>query len=128
MEEVMEFLNKAGVYYIASVDSDGKPHLRPFGSRIIFNGKFYISMSFPKNVYYQVMDNPYVELCVMGENREWIRVAAKAVPTLDIDERSQIFEAMGRPGGVNVDSAMTFELTEVTATIYTGNNSRTINW
>ena len=129
MEEVMQFLTDAGGYYIASVDSEGKPHVRPFGSRYLVDGKFYISMSFPKNVYDQVMANPYVEIATMGKDRSWLRIAAKAVPVLDLEARKKILEASPGGGGPrNPETQMLFELTEVTATINQGQNQKVINW
>jgi len=128
MDEVMQFLNDAGVYYISSVDSEGKPHSRPFGSRHIYDGKFYIFMSFPKAVYDQVMANPYVELVTMGKERSWIRIAAKAVPELDVDRRAEIFASRVGVRPANPAEQMAFELTEVTATIYEGETQKVITW
>ena len=129
MDEVMKFLNDAGVYYISSVGSDGKPHARPFGSRVIYEGKFYIIMGFPKAVYDQVMANPYVELVTMGQERNWIRIAAKAVPVLDEAKRAEIFASRVGVRPFNPAEQMAFELTEVTATIHTGGEElQVITW
>jgi len=32
-QEVFAFLTQAGLYHIATVDKDGKPHARPFGPK-----------------------------------------------------------------------------------------------
>ena len=128
MEEVLQFLSEAGVYYIASVDSEGKPHLRPFGSRAIVDGKFYIFMSFPKAVYTQIMENRYIEMATMGKDRSWIRIAAKAVPEENLEKREKILKSYGGPRARNVETMMAFELTEVTATFYKGDEQRTITW
>ena len=42
MNEVYEFLKKCGTYYLATVDSDGQPRNRPFGTINLFEGKLYI--------------------------------------------------------------------------------------
>ena len=128
MDEVMQFLNDAGVYYISSVGSDGKPHSRPFGSRMIYDGKFYISMGFPKAVYDQVMANPYVELVTMGKDRSWIRIAATAEPELDVEKRAEIFASRVGARPVNPEEQMAFALTEATATIYRGEDQQVITW
>ena len=128
MNEVMQFLNEAGVYYIASVDSEQKPHARPFGSRIIYNDKFYIMMGFPKAVYDQVMANPFVELVTMGEGRNWIRIAAKAVAELDVAKRAEILASRVGARPADPETSMVFELTDVTATIYAGEDQKTITW
>ena len=41
MQEVYEFLKKAGTYYLATVEGD-QPRVRPFGTVNIFDGKLYI--------------------------------------------------------------------------------------
>ncbi|MCL2632842.1 MAG: pyridoxamine 5'-phosphate oxidase family protein [Coriobacteriia bacterium] len=128
MNEVMQFLNDAGVYYIASVDADGKPHARPFGSRIIYQDKFYIFMGFPKAVYDQVMANPYVQLVTMGKDRAWIRISATATPVLDVDKRTEILDSRVGARPANAAESMVFELTEVTAIIYGGEEQTVITW
>jgi uncharacterized pyridoxamine 5'-phosphate oxidase family protein len=128
MEEVMQFLNEAGVYYISSVGSDGKPHSRPFGSRMIFEGNFYIATGIQKAVCKQISAYPYVELVTMGKDRAWIRIAAKALPVEDIETRKRIFAGMNSPRPFLAEEQMAFALTEVTATIYEGENQRTITW
>jgi uncharacterized pyridoxamine 5'-phosphate oxidase family protein len=128
MEEVLQYLNDAGVYYIATVDHEGKPHVRPFGFRAIVDGKFYIFMNFPKPVYTQVMENKYVELAAMGKDRLWIRIAAKAEPEERLEMREKILQASGAPPRLKAETEMVFELTEATATIYTGEDKRIITW
>ena len=49
MEKVYEFLKNAGVYYIATVDGD-QPHVRPFGTINIFEGKLYVQTGKSKDV------------------------------------------------------------------------------
>jgi uncharacterized pyridoxamine 5'-phosphate oxidase family protein len=128
MEEVLQYLNDAGVYYIATVDGEGKPHVRPFGSRAIFEGKFYIFMSFPKPVHTQVMENGYVELAAMGKDQSWIRIAAKAVPEERLEMRERILKAAGVPPHIKAETEMVFALTEATAAIYRGGDKRIIAW
>lgn len=41
MEKVVEFLKKAGTYYLATVEGD-QPRVRPFGTAHVFEGKLYI--------------------------------------------------------------------------------------
>ena len=38
MQEVYDFLKKAGTYYLATVEGD-QPRVRPFGTVNIFDGK-----------------------------------------------------------------------------------------
>ena len=38
MQRAYDFLKKAGTYYLATTDGD-QPHVRPFGTANIFEGK-----------------------------------------------------------------------------------------
>ncbi len=42
IERTNEFLKNAKTYYLASVDENGKPYVRPFGISETFEGKLYI--------------------------------------------------------------------------------------
>lgn len=53
MEEVLQFLKDAGVWYLAT-DEDGQPHVRPFGSQMIYNGKLYFQTGLKKEVAKQL--------------------------------------------------------------------------
>ena len=57
MQEVYEFLKKAGTYYLATVDGD-QPRVRPFGTVNIFDGKLYIQTG-------QVKDVPAAEFAAL---------------------------------------------------------------
>jgi uncharacterized pyridoxamine 5'-phosphate oxidase family protein len=77
MREVYDFLKKAGVYYLATVEGD-QPRVRPFGTVDIFDGKLYIQTGKTKDVSKQIKANPKVELCALNGDT-WIRVRAVAV-------------------------------------------------
>ena len=49
MEEVLEFLKKAGTYYLAT-DDNGQPRVRPFGTIHQFEGRLYIQTGKRKSV------------------------------------------------------------------------------
>ena len=42
MQRAYDFLKKAGTYYLATTDGD-QPHVRPFGTANIYDGKLYIT-------------------------------------------------------------------------------------
>lgn len=77
MNEVLEFLKNAGVYYLATVDGD-QPRVRPFGTSEIFEGKLYIQTGKVKDVSKQIQANNKVEICAFA-NGTWLRVAGKLV-------------------------------------------------
>lgn len=77
LERVTEFLKKAEVYYLATVDGD-QPRVRPFGTAHIFEGRLYIQTGKIKDVSRQLLANPKAEICAFM-NGEWIRVAGELV-------------------------------------------------
>lgn len=88
MQEVFEFLKKAGTYYLATVEGD-QPRVRPFGTVNIFDGKLYIQTGKVKPCSKQMAANPKVEICAFAGG-EWVRIAAEAVN----DDRVEAKESM----------------------------------
>jgi uncharacterized pyridoxamine 5'-phosphate oxidase family protein len=133
MQEVFDFLSKAGTYHIATVDREGKPHVRPFGSKQIVDGKFYISCSLPKHVYDQLSGQKWLEISAMGTDREYIRISATAREVTDPTEKEKVYASSAyvtQPiGGVmrSISEVAFFELTDATATIY-GKETKVYRW
>ena len=88
MQEVYDFLKKAGTYYLATVEGD-QPRVRPFGTVNIFDGKLYIQTGKIKPCSKQMAANPKIEICAFTGG-EWLRVAAKAIN----DDRIEAKESM----------------------------------
>ena len=82
MQEVFEFLKKCNTYYLATVEADGQPRVRPFGTIDLFEDKLYIQTGKVKEVSKQIAANPRVELCAF-DGQKWLRLAG----TLVRDER-----------------------------------------
>ena len=80
MKEVYEFIKKCGTYYLATVDENGQPRNRPFGTINIFEDKLYIQTGKKKKVFKQMMANPKFEItAVKPSGTEWIRISGKLV-------------------------------------------------
>ena len=77
MKETMEFLKKAGTFYLATCQGD-QPRVRPFGALCEFEGKLYLITNNQKEVYKQIMADPKVELSAMAEGK-WIRLCGELV-------------------------------------------------
>lgn len=77
MNEVYDFLKKAGTYFLATVEGD-QARVRPFGTIDLFEGRLYIQTAKSKSVAEQLKKSPKVELSAMLDGK-WIRVAATAV-------------------------------------------------
>lgn len=89
MNEVYDFIKRCGTYYLATVDADGQPRVRPFGTVNVFEGKLYIQTGKSKDVSKQIQKNPKVELCCF-DGSQWCRLAG----TLVRDDRVEPKEAM----------------------------------
>lgn len=119
MERVYNFLKKAKTYYLATVEGD-QPHVRPFGTIDLFEGRLYIQTGKSKAVSRQFKANPRLEICAM-EGGRWLRVSAEAVLDERIEAQKHMIEAypelsgMYQPGDGNTE---VYYLKNAIATIY----------
>ena len=90
MKEVTSFLEKSGVQYFSTVGLDSRPKVRPFQFMIEKDGKLYFCTSNKKNVYKELSENPWVELCASGENFSWMRLSGKAMFAADVSIKAAI--------------------------------------
>lgn len=79
MDKVVEFLTKNPVQYLATVGRDGKAKCRPFMFSFEKNGKLWFNTGNFKDVYKDMLDNPYIEICVSSPEFAWLRVHGKAI-------------------------------------------------
>ncbi len=91
MQEVYDFLKKAGTYYLATVEGD-QPRVRPFGTVNIFDGKLYIQTGKVKPCSKQMAANPKVEICAFAGG-EWVRIAAKAIDDDRLEAKQSMLDA-----------------------------------
>lgn len=91
MQEVYEFLKKAGTYYLGTTEGS-QPRVRPFGTIHIYNGRLYIQTGKSKSVSHQMHANPKVEICAMAEGK-WIRIEASATEDDDREARVSMLDA-----------------------------------
>ena len=76
-DRIDEFLNEAKVFFLATVDGD-KPKNRPLGFHLLKDGKLYFGVGDFKDVYKQMVENPYVEIVALVET-DFLRYYGKAV-------------------------------------------------
>ena len=88
MKRVLDFLKKAEVYYLATVEGN-QPRVRPFGTINEFEGKLYIQTGKVKPTSKQLAANPKAEICAF-KGGEWLRVAG----TLVEDDRREARQSM----------------------------------
>ena len=77
LKRVIEFLDAAQTYYLATVEGD-QPRVRPFGTALICNDKLYIQTGKVKAVSKQLAANAKAEICAFN-NGSWIRIAGELV-------------------------------------------------
>lgn len=91
MKRVLEFLKKAEVYYLATVEGD-QPRVRPFGTVNEFEGKFYIHTGKVKPTSHQLATNPKVEICAFKDGA-WIRVACELIEDDRFEAKKSMLDA-----------------------------------
>ncbi|MBQ6603515.1 MAG: pyridoxamine 5'-phosphate oxidase family protein [Eubacterium sp.] len=91
MQEVYDFLKKAGTYYLATVEGD-QPRVRAFGTVNIFDGKLYIQTGKVKKVSKQLHANPKAEI-IAFTGGEWVRIAGKLIPDERVEAKQSMLDA-----------------------------------
>ena len=91
MKRVLDFLKKAEVYYLATVEGD-QPRVRPFGTINEFEGKLYIQTGKVKPTSQQLSANPKAELCAFKDGA-WIRVSCELVDDDRIEAKKSMLDA-----------------------------------
>jgi len=120
MSQVVDFLNEAKTYYLATVDEDGQARVRPFGATVEFNGHVYFGTNNKKKVFAQLVKNPKVEISGMAKGK-WIRLSGKAVVDESIEAKAALLEATpGLKNMYNLEDKIfeVFYLDDMKATVY----------
>ena len=91
MKRVLDFLKKAEVYYLATVEGD-QPRVRPFGTINEFEGKLYIQTGKIKPTSHQLAANPKAEICAFAEGA-WIRIACELVEDDRFEAKKSMLDA-----------------------------------
>lgn len=81
IEKVVEFLDKAKTFYFLTTDGN-QPRGRPFGFKIVYEGKLYFGCGTFKNVFKQLVANPRVEVLAVN-GMDFMRYDGKAVVVKD---------------------------------------------
>jgi len=107
MERVYDFLKKCGTYYLATSEN-GQPHVRPFGTIDLFEGRLYIQTGKVKPVADQLKANPKIEISGMADGK-WIRLTAEAALDDNLAAQEHMLaaypslQAMYKPGDGNTE-------------------------
>ena len=130
MERVCEFLKKAGVYYLATVEGD-QPRVRPFGTINEFEGKLYIQTGKIKPTSKQLLANPKAEICAFTDGA-WIRIACKLIEDDRFEAKKSMLDAHPNLRGMydeNDGNTQVFYMKKAVATFSAfGKESETIEF
>ena len=92
LERVVNFLDEAKVYYLATVEGN-KPRVRPFGTALNYNNRLYIQTGKIKQVSKQLLINPNAEICAFN-NDKWIRISGELVNDDSRDAKKAMLDKM----------------------------------
>lgn len=93
MKEVLDFLNKAGVYFLATTDGD-QPHVRPIGFVMDCGGKLAFCTGNTKAMCKQLAANPKVEIACYDGAGNTLRICGKAVFATSPETQQKALEVM----------------------------------
>ena len=119
MDDVLEFLKAAKTYYLATVDEEGNPRVRPFGTIAKFEGRLYIQTGKKKAASRQMHAHPRIEICAVGKGGTWLRLAADAVEDDRVEARQAVlneYPGLHRMYAAGDGNCEVFALENATAT------------
>lgn len=87
--EIVQYLSEAKVMFFATVDGE-KPHVRPIGFVMEYDGKAYFTTSEAGPIYAELQSNPFFEISTMHPEKPFhrIRFYGKA----NFDATTEVFD------------------------------------
>lgn len=82
INRINEFLDEAGVFFLASVDGN-KAKCRPLGFHMEKYGRLYFAVGEHKDVFDQISKNHSVEIIAINADKTWLRYTGEAVFEVD---------------------------------------------
>lgn len=92
MNEAVKFLTENPVGYLATVDEEGNPKVRPFQFMFEESGKIYFCTSNQKDVYNQIKNKPTIEFSIMSKGMAWIRLKGNVIFSNNMDIKTKIID------------------------------------
>lgn len=119
INEVLQFLKDAKIWYLATVDGD-QPRVRPFGAQNIFEDKLYIQTGLVKDVAKQLLANGKFEISGMAKGK-WIRINGTLVHDPRSEAQASMLDAnpsLKKMYAVDDGNTAVFYIKDGVATIY----------
>lgn len=76
MQKIIDFLNVHNSGYLATIEN-GMPRVRPWRLMFIEDSKFWFLTTSDKEIYQQLLENPYVEFCSSAPDFSHVRLRGK---------------------------------------------------
>lgn len=92
MNDVVRFLNENPVQFVATVGLDGKPKVRPFQFMLEKDNKLWYCTGSQKDVYKEILNNPYIEISVSSPDAVWTRISGRVVFADDREVKKAILD------------------------------------
>lgn len=89
---IADFFTKNPVQYLATVDEQGNPRVRPVMFAIEKNDKLYFSTSNKKDMFRQMKAHPKIEITTASPEFVWMRISATAVFSHDMEIKKAIID------------------------------------
>lgn len=99
MKQVLDFLSRVGVYYLATTEGD-QPRVRPVGFVMEHKGKLAFCTGNSKPVYKQLAVNPKVKICCYDGEGNTLRICGKAVFATSPETQRKALEIMPALGNM----------------------------
>lgn len=131
---IVDFLTKNNCQCLATIGLDGRPKVRPFQFQLEEGGRLFFCTSNSKPVFRQIKSNPYIELCVIGQDFCWLRLSGKVIFSSDFGLKAKILQNNPLVQSIYKSpenpAFEVFYLTEATATIcdFSGKPPRTFTF
>ena len=93
MKEVLEFLQKSKVFYLATSENN-VPHVRPMGFIMECGGKLAFMTDNTMALCKQLAANPQVEICAIDENMNTLRICGTVKFATTPDTQKKVLEVM----------------------------------
>lgn len=93
MDEVLAYLKENPTYFLATVDENGDPDIRPFGTIAKFEDRLYIQTGNSKAVFEQMKAHPRIAISATNAGgTTWLRVVADAVQDDRLEARQAVLD------------------------------------
>ena len=93
MDEVLAYLKENPTYFLATVDEEGNPNVRPFGTIAKYEGKLYIQTGNSKAVFKEMQKNPHIAISATNAGgTTWLRLSAAVVQDDRVEARQAVLD------------------------------------